>query len=380
MICMCICHFDDTNPSGGLDKQARILAKKLRKNGEDVVMLASTRKWSRRGWTHDEGLPIRYFWTYSCPQISGRYLPAALLWAFQVFIWVAVHHKKIDLFHGHQIRIHAFVGAMAQKFFKIPHISKSATGGTGADIRAIATRKYFGKRGRRFIIRHTKRFIATTASIEDDLIEGGVNAEQIRVIPNGLVIPDHLKEDRVAVDAAERSKKMLFLGRLDSDKNVLSLAESFKKISKDYALDFYGQGTQMKELKQLVNGHNNITLKGFSDNPAAILPSYGYLLLPSSGEGLSNSMLEAMLWGVVPIVTKVSGCVDHIKDGETGFFFDSLAVEDLQKTIERATQVSPEQWQEMSERVAVYAEKHFALDSVAKQYQQLYRELETQAV
>ena len=61
MIVMLICHYDDTNSLGGLEKQARLLSRVLRSSGHDVVVLASTRKLFRAGWTDDDGIPVRYF-------------------------------------------------------------------------------------------------------------------------------------------------------------------------------------------------------------------------------------------------------------------------------------------------------------------------------
>src|SRR5690606_39165289 len=233
MIVKCLCHFDDTNSSGGLDKQARLLAKTLLDKNEDVVVVASTRKWSRAGWQEVDGLKIRFFWTYTTPQVSGKKLPASLIWAFQVLLWVFWHRRTITVFHSHQIRIHAFVGAMAQKFWRIPHVLKSATGGAGADIGAIGTCKYFGKTGRNIIIRNTAVFIATTESIVMDLKQYQVGDHQIRVIPNGLVMP---MLDAVP-DARERWRKSIFLGRIDSDKNVLPLAAAGLRVNGD--MDFF---------------------------------------------------------------------------------------------------------------------------------------------
>ena len=174
MIVMLICHYDDTNSMGGLEKQARLLSRVLRSSGYDVVVLASTRKLFRAGWTYDDGIPVRYFWTYTTPQVSGRHLPAALLWAIQLLIWIFLNRSKISVLHCHQIRIHAFVAAIASKLWKIPSILKSAVGGTGADISAIGSRKYFGPAGRRFIIRNTNVFIAITPTIRNDLLFYGV--------------------------------------------------------------------------------------------------------------------------------------------------------------------------------------------------------------
>jgi hypothetical protein len=108
---MMICHYDDTNASGGLEAQARLLSRTLRSTGENVIVLGSTRRLSRARWSDDHGVPVRLFWTYASPQVSGRYLPASIIWAFQLLVWIALNRSKIEVLHCHQIRIHAFVSA-----------------------------------------------------------------------------------------------------------------------------------------------------------------------------------------------------------------------------------------------------------------------------
>lgn len=379
MIVKCLCHFDDTNSSGGLDKQARLLAKTLLEKEEDVVVVASTRKWSRAGWQEVDGLRVRFFWTYTTPQVSGKKLPASLIWAFQVLIWVFLHRRTISVFHSHQIRIHAFVGAIAQKFWRIPHVLKSATGGAGADIRAIGTYKYFGRPGRNFIIRNTAVFIATTESIVLDLKQYSVGEQQIRVIPNGLVMP---VLDAVP-DARERWRKSVFLGRIDADKNVLPLAAAGLRANSDmgFYLDIYGRGNELPQLKTLLeqNGQNDtVRYAGFVSNTQDILPLYGWMLLPSNAEGLSNAMLESMACGVVPVATRVSGCVDHIKPGETGYFLDGVDLDSLVQALRFVASVDFDQWYAMSQTVRDYALRHFDIQQVADQYITLYRELGVQ--
>ncbi|ABS63528.1 glycosyl transferase group 1 [Parvibaculum lavamentivorans DS-1] len=372
---MMICHYDDTNSSGGLDKQARLLSHTLRDGGEDVIMLASTRKYARAGWTDDRGVPVRYFWTYASPQVSGRYLPAALIWAVQLFFWVWRNRAKIDVIHGHQIRIHAFVGALANRFFGIPAILKSATGGEGADIKAIGSRKYFGAPGRNFVIRHTDIFIATTKSIEEDLLRFNVPAEKIRIIPNGLP----LAPPAPGAPAEVRSRRALFLGRLAPDKNAPELARAACELADGASLtvDFYGRGRELPQLEAALAAAGNpaVTYRGFVDHPGTILRDYGYLLLPSNAEGLSNAMLEAMAHGVVPVATRVSGCVDHITPGITGFFFDSISHEDLLRGLRLVPATSVEEWQRMSAAAETYARAHFDISNVAGSYRQLYGHL-----
>jgi glycosyltransferase involved in cell wall biosynthesis len=375
MIVMTICHYDDTNSSGGLDKQARLLSRTLRAAGEDVVVLGSTRKLSRAGWTLDQGVPVRLFWTYASPQVSGRYLPAALLWAVQLLVWVALHRRRIDLLHAHQIRIHAFVGALARRLFGIPSILKSATGGAGADIRVIGSRKYFGSWGRRFVVRNTDAFIATTESVATDLRQWGVPEGKIRLIPNGLVI----EPPAGAAPDAERARRCVFLGRLAQDKNVKPLARAAVATAgtASISLDFYGAGPDAEGLAAIISqaGAGAVALKGWTPDPRSLLGGYGFLLLPSSGEGLSNAMIEAMAHGVVPVTTRVSGCVDHIRHGENGFFLEGTDEKSLADGLRLAATVSTGQWRRMSDAARRLAADQFDMSSVAGAYRALYRQL-----
>jgi len=372
VIVMMICHYDDSNPSGGLEKQARMLALSLRAAGEDVVVLGSTRKFSRAGWSDDEGVPVRLFWTYTTPQISGRYLPAALLWAAQLLLWVFRNRARIGLIHVHQLRIHAFVAAVARKFWGIPNILKSATGGTGADIRVIGTRKYFGAAGRRFVIAHGDRFVATTRSIKEDLLRWGVPAEKIAVIPNGLKIGP-----AEAGDAPEmRARHFLFLGRLDEDKNVTALAAAAADMPPEakFQLDFYGAGNLEAEVEAISRRDpaGRVGLRGWHSDPDDILGRYGYLLLPSNAEGLSNAMLEAMVRGVVPVTTRVSGCVDHITPNENGLFLDGVDRASLHAGLSVLTSLPVQEWSRLSNAASDYARVRFDMDSVRDQYRALY--------
>jgi len=375
MIVMMICHYDDTNSSGGLDQQARLLSRALRAVGEDVVVLASTRKRANAGWSTDEGVPVRLFWTYASPQASGRYLPAALIWAAQLLVWVIANRARIAVIHGHQMRIHAFVAALARRLFKIPTILKSALGGAGSDIYAIGTRKYLGAPGRRFVIRNTDCFVATTETIRSDLLAYHVPAERIRLIPNGTIIPT----TNDAAPDARRARKCLYLGRFSREKNVAALARAAARVGAEGALevDFFGRGDEEAQIDAAIRAGSGarVANNGWIADPATVLSDYGYVLLSSHIEGLSNTMIQAMSHGLVPVATRVSGCIEHLCDGETGFFFEGDDEASLARGLAAIAEVPPERWCRMSEAARRYAVENFDIAAICGAYRTLYAEL-----
>lgn len=375
MIVMIVCHYDSTNPVGGLEKQTRLLASRLRKNGQRVVILSSTRWLSRAKWSKDQGVPVRLFWTYASPQVSGRYMPASLIWAIQLIIWIARNRSKIEIIHCHQIRIHAFVAALAKRLFGIPVIAKSALGGKGADLEVIGSRKYFGPWGRAFLLRTIDCFIATTPTIEQDLALWRVPRSKIGVIPNGVIS----QGGRPALSPELRARRCLFLGRIDRDKNILALAEAACEVTRneDLSLDIFGTGVELSKLRALLAreaGHR-VRVMNWHSNPAEILGEYGYLLLPSEAEGLSNAMIEAMTCGVVPMTTRVSGCVDHIKPRINGLFLDGPNVEHLRSGLMELAAIGPDEWVQLSQAAQQHAREHFDIDRVVFEYRTLYRRL-----
>jgi glycosyltransferase involved in cell wall biosynthesis len=376
MIVMMLCHYNAELPMGGLTKQAGLLSRTLMEAGEDVVILSSTRVPSRAHEQTLKGVRTRLFWTYASPQRAGLHMPAALFWAAQLLIWIAVRRKHIRVLHVHEIRIHAFVAALARKWFGIPTVMKSALGGEKADLKVIGSRRFWGAGGRAFVIRNADCFVATTSTIAEDLALWGAPAARTKVIPNGAEMPP---AEPVRPDA-ERARRFVYLGRLhDGDKNILAMAEAFIRVAdgRELTLDVYGSGPDEPRLQALIerSGSRAVVLKGWAEKPRDVLPRYGHLLLPSHREGLSNAMIEAMACGVVPVVTNVSGAADHIRSGENGWLIASPAVADIERALTLAAEKTSEEWAAMADGAGRYARETFGIDTVAARYRELYASL-----
>ena len=120
---------------------------------------------------------------------------------------------------------------------------------------------------------------------------------------------------------------------------IVPLMFNLNKHHFNYHLNVAGDGNYFNKLKELVkeNGLSDyITLYG--NVPREKMPDYwkdqDIFLSVSDFEGASISMLEAMSYGTVPVVTAVSGTDEFIKDGDNGFICGINDIEEISNKIE----------------------------------------------
>jgi glycosyltransferase involved in cell wall biosynthesis len=86
-------------------------------------------------------------------------------------------------------------------------------------------------------------------------------------------------------------------------------------------------------------------------------------------------MLQGMACGVIPVTSKVSECIDHIKHNGNGFFIEEIqeyALIDIFYLLEKQEDKIVNS---MSLKVTEYAQEFFYIRNVVKSYVCLYGEL-----
>ena len=144
-------------------------------------------------------------------------------------------------------------------------------------------------------------------------------------IPTAVNIPDNpSKETDLFRRMGIKPKKyLLFLARLVQDKNPNYLIEAFKKVNAlNYQLviagDNPGDPEYVKSLHRLAEGHNNIIFTGaiYGEDKNSILKyAYGYCL-PSTIEGLSISLLEAMAYKLPIIASDIPANREILREND----------------------------------------------------------------
>jgi glycosyltransferase involved in cell wall biosynthesis len=108
---------------------------------------------------------------------------------------------------------------------------------------------------------------------------------------------------------------------------------------RNWHLTLYGSGPDEAQVKKLVDFYGlkeKVSFGGFVDSLAEIWKEHHLLLLPSHGEGMPLSILEAMMFARPVIATDVGGNREIIKDGVYGFIAEAPTVHSFGNAMERA--------------------------------------------
>jgi len=142
------------------------------------------------------------------------------------------------------------------------------------------------------------------------------------------------------IDSKKHFSKMIFVGRLDPQKNLPNLFEALSKTK--LTLDIYGHGPLREQLahktKNLGISVNFMGVVANKDLPE-VLNCYRYYILPSLYEGMPKSLLEAMSCGLICIGTNVDGINEIIDDNINGYLAKDTDPGSLAEAIDRATRL-----------------------------------------
>jgi len=185
----------------------------------------------------------------------------------------------------------------------------------------------------KFIIKQTDSIQVDGSKVSNSLIKrGGVPSSKIFYKP---MVPQDIqkfkeadgKEVKKELLRNEEEKILLFVGRLEKQKNIPFLLKSFQKILQRFPktrLIIIGEGREGEKLKDLTRKlkiENKVDwIKGI---PYLKIPQYfkaaDIFVLPSLYEGFPRVLMEAAMAGKAIVSTNVGGTEDIIKEGENGF-------------------------------------------------------------
>ena len=119
---------------------------------------------------------------------------------------------------------------------------------------------------------------------------------------------------------------------------------------------------------------DNLTIKGYQKDIAAVFRESNLVVLPSYREGLPKVLIEAAACGRAVITTDVPGCRDAIEDNVTGLLVAAKNSKELACAIEKLVNDS-ELRVEMGTAGRQLAEECFSIKQVIEQHLSIYQKI-----
>ncbi|MFQ5756696.1 MAG: TIGR03088 family PEP-CTERM/XrtA system glycosyltransferase [Acidiferrobacterales bacterium] len=215
----------------------------------------------------------------------------------------------------------------------------------------------------------------------------GIAERKIAHIYNGVdthrFCPASERRTRLPVSGFCNSDSIVIgnVGRLAHVKDPLTLVHAFLRLleqlpdgRKTLRLVLVGDGPLQPEIERLLEDANATEiawLAGPRDDVARLLRGFDVFVLPSLGEGISNTLLEAMATGLPTVSTRVGGTPEIVVDGVTGMMVPAGDPAAMAQAMIAYVHDPALRWchgRAARERI----EREFSIDGMVRRYQALY--------
>jgi glycosyltransferase involved in cell wall biosynthesis len=302
---------------GGAEKQLQQLAPRLQARGFDVFIITRLEKGLDR------------FEVVDGVEIHRIFAPGPKFFASAFFTLGAViklTRLRPDIVHAHEILSPTTVAILAKRFSGSPVVVKLLRGGIRGDIYKLK-RRPLGLKHLSVKCKNVDAFVVISREIDRELEDCNVLPEKRVFVPNG-VDTEHF----VPLSAIQRRTlraelsipliclAVVYLGRLMPEKRVDQILQIWPEIQQmfpDAKLLIIGAGADEPRLRGMSGP--GVQFIGQVEDAARFLQASDLFILPSSTEGLSNSLLEAMSTGLPVLATSVGGTPDVIRHEVDGY-------------------------------------------------------------
>ncbi|EKD83559.1 MAG: Glycosyltransferase [uncultured bacterium] len=167
--------------------------------------------------------------------------------------------------------------------------------------------------------RFSDYLVAVSHAVKTHLTEQGARTDNLRVIANHIDKPalSHKKSPgnplRIVI-TAKLHKNKGHLWALEAIASNISRLGSIK-------IDILGDGPERSTLEKYCNNSSlkeHVFFHGFVNDPEIFYDRIDIALLPSLGEGIPLSLLEAMRWGIPCIATNIGGIPEIVENDKNG--------------------------------------------------------------
>lgn len=326
---------------------------------------------------HD--LPVHRIWYPRLPLIGG------FIMLLRLALFILARRRTINAIHCHIAHNMAAVCCGLGSLLGIPVVVK-LTGMQELDSGILSSNRSLSVSVKRWLMKRASALQAISEELETGLVKKGFDEARIHLIPNAVdtrlfaPAPDD-REDIKRNSGIDADFVACFVGRLVPEKALDMLIRAWDQaMPKEVkaALVLVGTGPLEHELRALVSElgrTEQVKFAGFVQDKAVIADFWRIAdigLLTSDFEGLSNALLEAMASAVPMIGSRVSGNVDLIGPGETGWLFEPRQQDQLALCLREAFEMAPAARRRMGDAARQRALETVGVDQVWHRLSSLY--------
>ena len=270
-----------------------------------------------------------------------------------VNLYLYFKREDFDIVHSTTPKA-GLLTSIAGFFARVPIRLHTFTGQAWANLSGF--KKWICIQMDKVIISLNSQVYADSFSQVEFLLEQKVikNLEDIKVLGDGSLagvdlqrFSDTEKEifrekRRAEFNIPHESFVFIYLGRINIDKGINELIQSFNKLTKENKnthLILVGpidikQPTEKNRVENLIKDSINITRYEYTDSPERFLSMSDVLCCPSYREGFGTVVIEAAAMGITSIGSDVVGLKDSIINNQTGLLFRCGDSEDLREKMQ----------------------------------------------
>lgn len=245
--------------------------------------------------------------------------------------FVARHARRVgaDLLHLHTANAHA-IGTRAARWAGRP---RPRTVIARRVAYSIFRHSFLGLNRIKYT-RTVDRILCITEAVRRQLLEDGLPAERLVVVPSGVdperfeAVEDKAQAFRTALGIPADAWVVGAVGALTPEKGhetLVRAAAPLRDAIPTLRVVLVGEGPLRPAIEELVAAldlGDRVHLAGFRDDVPAWLRWFDCLAFPSLMEGMGTTVLDALCLATPVVASRVGGIPEIIRDGEEGLLVE----------------------------------------------------------